>query len=459
MGEKSYRGHVLLLPYPGQGHINPMLHFSRRLISKGLKVTLVNSIFISNSMNFGSSIGSVHLDVISDGFDNGGFAEAASIDEYLVRLKAAGSRTLADLIKKYSCSSNPVGCLIYEPFLPWALDVAKEHGLYAAAFFTQPCAVDFIYYNIHHKLLTVPVSSTPVSISGLPLLELRDMPSFLNMPKSYPAYFEMVLNQFSNTEKADYILINTFYKLEKEVVDVMSKVCPVLTIGPTVPSIYLDKRIEDDDDYGLDLYSLDASTSLNWISTKPPRSVVYVAFGSMADLSDKQMEELAWGLKRTNFNYLWVVRTSEQAKLPKGFMQDLGDKGLVVNWSPQVKLLRNEAMGCFFTHCGWNSTIEALSLGVPMVAMPQWTDQPPNAKLVEDVWKVGIRVKVNEEGIVTREEIEYCVNEVMVEERRKEMRRNCEKWRELAVEAISEGGTSDKNIDEFVSKLTSSTRH
>ncbi|KAF2298062.1 hypothetical protein GH714_009816 [Hevea brasiliensis] len=289
----------------------------------------------------------------------------------------------------------------------------------AAALFTQPCAVDFIYYNIHHKLLTVPVSSTPVSISGLPLLELRDMPSFLNVPKSYPAYFEMVLNQFSNTEKADYILINTFYKLEKEVVDVMSKVCPVLTIGPTVPSMYLDKRIEDDDDYGLDLYSLDASTSLNWISTKPPRSVVYVAFGSMADLSDKQMEELAWGLKRTNFNYLWVVRTSEQAKLPKGFMQDLGDKGLLVNWSPQVKLLRNEAMGSFFTHCGWNSTIEALSLGVPMVAMPQWTDQPPNAKLVEDVWKVGIRVKVNEEGIVTREEIEYCINEVMAGERRK----------------------------------------
>lgn len=168
-------------------------------------------------MHFGSSIGSVHLDVISDGFDSGGFAESASIDGYLSRLKAAGSRTLSDLIKKYRESSDPVDCVIYEPFLPWALDVAKEHGLFAAAFFTQPCAVDFIYYNIHHKLLKLPVSSTPVSISGLPLLELRDLPSFLNVPASYPAYFEMVLNQFSNTEKADYILINTFYKLEKEV--------------------------------------------------------------------------------------------------------------------------------------------------------------------------------------------------------------------------------------------------
>ncbi|OAY59257.1 UDP-glycosyltransferase 74F2 [Manihot esculenta] len=454
--EKCYKGHVLLLPYPGQGHINPMLHFSRRLISKGLKVTLLNSIFISNTMHFGSSIGSVHLDVISDGFDIGGFAESASIDDYLSRLKAAGSRTLSDLIKKYRESSDPVDCVIYEPFLPWALDVAKEHGLFAAAFFTQPCAVDFIYYNIHHKLLKLPVSSTPVSISGLPLLELRDLPSFLNVPASYPAYFEMVLNQFSNTEKADYILINTFYKLEKEVVDAMSKVCPVLTIGPTVPSKYLDKRIQNDDEYGLDLYTLDASISLNWLTTKPPRSVIYVAFGSMADLSNKQMEELAWGLQTSNFNFLWVVRVSEQPKLPKSFLQYLGDKGLIVNWSPQVKLLQDEAIGCFFSHCGWNSTIEALSLGVPMVGMPQWTDQPPNAKLVEDVWKVGVRVKVNEEGIVSREEIKNCIREVMEGERSREIRGNCEKWKELAIEAISEGGTSDKNIDEFVSKLISS---
>ncbi|EEF32576.1 UDP-glucosyltransferase, putative [Ricinus communis] len=233
----------------------------------------------------------------------------------------------------------------------------------------------------------------------------------------------------------------------------MSKVCPVLTIGPTIPSIYLDKRIENDDDYGLDLYALDASISINWMSTKPAGSVVYVAFGSMANLSDKQMEELAWGLNNSNFNFLWVVRACEQSKLPKGFVQELGSKGLIVNWSPQVKVLASEAIGCFFTHSGWNSTIEALSLSVPMVAMPQWTDQPPNAKLVEDVWKVGIRVKVNEDGIVTREEVESCIREVMTGEKGKEMRNNGAKWRELAIEAVSEGGTSDKNIDEFVSKL------
>uniref|UniRef100_A0A2P2IIB4 Uncharacterized protein MANES_01G017800 n=1 Tax=Rhizophora mucronata TaxID=61149 RepID=A0A2P2IIB4_RHIMU len=455
--EKKGKGHVLVVPYPGQGHVNPMIQFSRRLVSKGLQATLVTSVFLSKSMGFGSSIGPVHLDVISDGYDEGGFREACSADAYLTTLQAAGSKSLSELILKYKASPNPVDCVVYEPFLAWALDVAEDHGLFAAAFFTQPCAVDYIYYNIQRKLLDPSVTSTPLSVPGLPLLELRDMPSFLSVPASYPAYFEMLLNQFSNTDKADYILINTFYKLEAEVVDIMSKVCPVLTIGPTVPSIYLDKRIEDDDDYGIDLFPLDASVSINWLNNKPARSVVYVAFGSMADLSDKQMEELAWGLKGTNLYFLWVIRDSEAAKLPKTFVQGLGEKGLVVNWCPQVKSLANEAVGCFLTHCGWNSTIEALSLGLPMVAMPQWTDQPPNAKLVEDVWKVGIRVKADENGIVTREEIESCILEVTQGERGKELKNNAEKWRELAIEAISQGGTSDRNIDEFVSKLLVAT--
>jgi pathogen-inducible salicylic acid glucosyltransferase len=218
-------------------------------------------------------------------------------------------------------------------------------------------------------------------------------------------------------------------------VDTISKVCPTLTIGPTVPSRYLDKRIEDDDYYNLDLFTLHASISTNWISNKPPRSVVYVAFGSISNLCEKQIEELSWGLKNSNYYFLWVIRESGQINLPKTLM------------------LANEAVGCFLTHCGWNSTIEALSLGMPMVAMPQWTDQPPNAKLVEDVWKVGIRVKVDEEGIVPRDEIECCVKEVMEGEKGEEMKKNANKWRELAIEAVSEGGSSDKNIDELVSKI------
>ncbi|CAN1252435.1 UDP-glycosyltransferase 74F2 [Linum perenne] len=382
-----------------------MIHFARRLITRGLRATLLTT----------------NVDAISDGFDSGGFSHASSIDDYLSRLQQAGSKTLSDLIDRYKTTPYPVSCLVYEPFLPWALDVAKDHGLYAASFFTQPCVVDFIYYNIRHGLLKLPVDTWPVRIPGLPDMEPRDMPSFVNAPEAYPAYFAMVVNQFSNTEKADYVLINTFYELEKEV-------CPVLAIGPTVPSTYLDKRIENDEEYGVDLFALERSISTSWIATKPPKSVIYVAFGSM---------------------------DTELAKLPTDFVSDLGDKALVVNWAPQVQILASGGVGCFFTHCGWNSTIEALSLGVPMVAMPQWTDQPPNAKLVEQVWKVGVRVRVGDDGIVSGDEVEMCVRVVMDGESGKEMKKIGEKWKDLACLAISEGGSSDKSIDEFVSKLLS----
>ncbi|KAM7486495.1 hypothetical protein LguiA_002504 [Lonicera macranthoides] len=452
---KPYGAHVLALPYPSQGHINPMLQFCKRLVSKNLKATLAITNFISTSMN--PKPGLVGLDTISDGYDQGGFTQADSIDSYLATLEIHGSKTLAELIKRHEDSAHPIDCIVYDAFLPWALDVAKEFGLAGAAFFTQPCAVNYIYYYVKRGLLTLPVTELPVSMPGMPLMELEDMPSFIYVDGSYPAYFELVLNQYLNVDKADFVLVNTFYELEEEVVDTMSKISPLLTIGPTIPSSYLDNRLKDNNDYGLNLFHLDPFSCINWLTTKPIGSVIFVSFGSMANLNQDQMDELAWGLKATNHYFLWVVRACEESKLSKKFIQETVDKGIFVNWSPQLEVLANKAIGCFFSHCGWNSTVEALSLAVPMVVMPQWTDQTTNAKFVQDVWKVGIRVRVDENGIVGREEIERCVREVMEGERGVEMKKNALKWRDLAKEAVSEGGSSDKNLDEFVSKLTKSS--
>uniref|UniRef100_M1CV80 Glycosyltransferase n=1 Tax=Solanum tuberosum TaxID=4113 RepID=M1CV80_SOLTU len=113
----------------------------------------------------------------------------------------------------------------------------------------------------------------------------------------------------------------------------------------------------------------------------------------------------------------------------------------------------SETFGCFFTHCGWNSTLEALSLGVPMVTMPQWSDQPTNAKFISDVWQTGVCVKVGDNGVVNRDEIACSIREVMKEEKGAMLKENAIKWKKLAKEAVDEGGSSDKNIEEFVSNL------
>lgn len=220
-----------------------------------------------------------------------------------------------------------------------------------------------------------------------------------------------------------------------------------------MPSAYLDGRIKGDRGYGSSLWKPLSEECIEWLETKPKQSVVYISFGSMVSLTTKQMEEIALGLKESNLYFLWVIRESQRDKMPDGFTESTKEKGLVVTWCNQLEVLAHEAVGCFVTHCGWNSTLEGLSLGVPMVGMPQWADQLPDAKYVEEIWEVGVRAKEDEKGIVRKEEFLKCLKEVMEGERSEAIKRNASKWKKSAEEAISEGGSSDENINEFVESL------
>ncbi|KAL6312945.1 hypothetical protein AAG906_022725 [Vitis piasezkii] len=333
----------MVLPFHAQGHINPMLQFSKRLASKGIK------------------------------FDRR--QQEESIEDYLESFRILASQGLTALMEKHNRSNHPAKLLIYDSVLPWAQDLAEHLGLDGVPFFTQSCAVSAIYYHFYQGVMKWMTSQRPL----------------------------------------------------------------IKTIGPTVPSMYLDKRLEDDKDYGLSLFQQNVDTCITWLDTKGIGSMVYVSFGSLASLGEEQMEELAWGLRRSNNHFMWLVRELEKKKLPDNFTEETSEKGLVGSWCCQLEVLAHKAVGHFMTHCGWNSTLEAMSLGVPMIAMPRFSDQTTNAKFVEDVWQVGVRVKADEKGF-----------EIMEGERRNEMKRNAERWEELAKEAVNDGGSSDKNIQEFV---------
>ncbi|KAI7747002.1 hypothetical protein M8C21_011757 [Ambrosia artemisiifolia] len=457
--EKTYEGHVVVLPYPSQGHINPLLQFAKRLASKGLKATIATTYYTLSSIT--SPL--VNVEPISDGFDDGGFAQVRSEELFLESFKSNGSRTLNQLIKNHQTTNNPITCVVYDSFLPWALDVAKENGIIGGAFFTNSAAVTAIFSRIYDGELRLPVRSEdcPVVIPGVPPMNLEDLPSFLNAPESYPAYLRMKLNQFSNLDEADWIFSNTFQSLEYEVMKGMGEQWPAKLIGPMVPSAYLDGRIEGDKGYGASLWKPLDDGCIKWLDTKPPNSVVYISFGSMVSLTQQEMEEIAWGLQESGYYFLWVVKDSERHKLPKEFV-DLTtqnqEKGMIVSWCNQLEILAHNSMGCFLTHCGWNSTLEGLSLGVPMVGVPKWADQLTDSKFITDVWRVGVRVKMDRGvAMVKREDVVLCLNEVMDEgERSLEIKKNARKWKELAKEAISEGGSSDKAIDEFMITLKDS---
>ncbi|KAL6518076.1 hypothetical protein OROMI_033777 [Orobanche minor] len=160
--------------------------------------------------------GGENKETISDGFDDG---PEPGIDPkaYLARFEEVGSRTLKEVMKGLADSGRAVDCVVYDPFLAWALRVAKEAGAAGAAFFTQSCAVDQIYHHVYSGDLKVPLSGEEIRIPGLPPLRPEDMPSFVYAYGTYPPLFEIVVNQFDGLEEADWLFFNTFYELEQEV--------------------------------------------------------------------------------------------------------------------------------------------------------------------------------------------------------------------------------------------------
>ncbi|XP_044500872.1 mogroside IE synthase-like [Mangifera indica] len=381
--ERGKETQILTIPFRGQGHINPMLQLSKLLASKRLKVTLVTTISTPLTTQGSAETTSIKIEAISDGFDAG--VTLQNYDEYIERFRVVFPQSLAKLVEKLAYSASPVKFIVYDLHIPWMLDVARGFGLDGAPFFTRCSAVNAVYYHVHHGALEFPVKGSVVSLPSMPPLGFDHLPSFISEPGSYPSFLNSISNQFSNIHEPKWTLCNTFLELEDEVVNSMASECPIKTIGPTIPSIYLDKRLQNDNGYGLSLFKPKTETCKTWLDSKEINSVVYVSSGSLATLGEEQMVEMAWGLKRSNFFFLWVVRESEFEKLPKNFLEETSEKGLVVSWSPQLEVLAHKSVRCFLTHCGWNSKLEALSLGVPMVAMPQWTDQTTNAKFIEDV--------------------------------------------------------------------------
>ncbi|KAJ1383924.1 UDP-glucuronosyl/UDP-glucosyltransferase [Sesbania bispinosa] len=172
---------------------------------------------------------------------------------------------------------------------------------------------------------------------------------------------------------------------------------------------------------------------IDWLNSRSPASVVYICFANQRE------EALQSGV------------------LPDGFFEKINERGSkVVEWSPQEDVLAHPSVACYFSHCGWNSTVEAVSLGVPVLTFSQFSDQVTNAKLLVDVFKVGIRVNrhlLAENVIVNRDEITKCLLEATTGPRAKELKENALKWKNAAEAARAQGGSSDRHLDAFVEDI------
>ncbi|TVU07292.1 hypothetical protein EJB05_47341, partial [Eragrostis curvula] len=450
--------HVLLLPYPGaQGHTNPMLQFGRRLAYHGLRPTLVTTRYVLSTNPPPAE--PFRVAAISDGFDDGGAASCPDLFEYCRSLDAVGAETLAALLCSEAREGRPVRVLVYDPHLPWARRVALAAGVATAAFLSQPCSVDLIYGEVWAGRLPLPVThGRDMFERGLLGVELGpdDVPPFAAKPDWCPVFLHAVTRQFEGLDDADEVLVNSFPDIEPKEADYMEATWRAKTIGPLLPSFYLDDgRLPDNKTYGFNLFSSTISC-MAWLDKQSPRSVVLVSYGTVSDYDAAQLEELGRGLCKSGKPFLWVVRSNEEHKLSDELRDKCNEHGLIVSWCPQLEVLAHKATGCFFTHCGWNSTLEAMVNGVPMVAIPHWADQQTISKYMESLWGMGIRVHKDENGLVTKEEVEKCIREVMDGDSKDKYRTNATMWMQKAKDAMQKGGCSDKNIADFATKYSSS---
>ncbi|KAF2932944.1 hypothetical protein DAI22_04g039200 [Oryza sativa Japonica Group] len=433
-------GRVLLLPFPAaQGHTNPMLQFGRRLAYHGLRPTLVTTRYVlSTTPPPGDPF---RVAAISDGFDDdaGGMAALPDYGEYHRSLEAHGARTLAELLVSEARAGRPARVLVFDPHLPWALRVARDAGVGAAAFMPQPCAVDLIYGEVCAGRLALPV--TPADVSGLYArgalgVELGhdDLPPFVATPELTPAFCEQSVAQFAGLEDADDVLVNSFTDLEPKLeAAYMEATWRAKTVGPLLPSFYLgDGRLPSNTAYGFNLFT-STVPCMEWLDKQPPRSVVFVSYGTFSSYDAAKLEEVGNGLCNSGKPFLWVVRSNEEHKLSRELREKCGKRGLIVPFCPQL---------------------EAIVNGVPLVAMPHLADQPTISKYMESLWGMGVRVWQEKSGGIQREEVERCIREVMDGDRKEDYRRSAARLMKKAKEAMQEGGRSDKNIAEFAAKYS-----
>uniref|UniRef100_A0A7N2LW51 Glycosyltransferase n=1 Tax=Quercus lobata TaxID=97700 RepID=A0A7N2LW51_QUELO len=389
----------------------------------------------------------------SNGY-NDGVVPVEDRDKGWDQLKRNGSKALVDLI----VSTANKQCIVYTMLQHWATDVARELHLPSALLWIQPAMVldiCYCYYNGFADVIGNDDDDWPscsIQLPGLPLLlATRDLPSFLLASNPYAFVHPIFQAQLEALEKESIprVLVNTFDALEPEALKALEKL-NLVAIGPLVPNAILGGR---DSCNGSNDY-------IEWLNSKSESSVIYVSFGSLLVLNKQQMEEIARRLLDCGRPFLWVIRAKESGEEEKeeeklSCREELEQMGMIVPWCSQVEVLSHPSLRCFVTHCGWNSTLESLVSGVPMVAFPHRLDQGTNAKLIEDVWKTGVRVMENKDGIVEGDEIRRHLELVVGDgERGEAIRRNAKKWKELALEAANEVGSSSyNNLKAFVDEI------
>ncbi|XP_057451733.1 hydroquinone glucosyltransferase-like [Lotus japonicus] len=360
-------------------------------------------------------------------------------------------------------SRSKLVAIVADGLITEALPMAKKLNVLSYAYF--PSTAMLLSLCLYAPMLDKKITC-----------EYRDLTELIEIPGCIPIHGTDLPDQFKDRSSVEYkvfleanerfysadgFLINTFLDLEPVTIRAWQE--KKMTSPTSVPYVYpVGPFVQGGsyDNQGKDI------GYMRWLDKQEPNSVLYVSFGSGGTLTNEQTNELAWGLELSGKKFLWVLRPPHKFNiidefgaendedplkfLPNGFLERTQGQGLVVPyWAAQIEILCHKAIGGFLCHCGWNSTLESIVHGIPIVAWPLFAEQKMNAAMLTNGLKVALRPKLNEKGIVEREEVADIVKNLMEGEEGKGIRKRMEKLKDDAADAMKEDGSSTRTLTQL----------
>ncbi|KAL4610711.1 hypothetical protein ACB092_08G070500 [Castanea dentata] len=401
---------IVLLPCLFQGHINPMLQLGSILHSKGFSITITHTQF-----NFPNTLNHPNFNFlpIVDGFSNCNVSSVNFIDVisgFNSNCKAPLQELMAQMMeaKEYQ---DEITCIIYDEYMYFAEAVANHLKLPSIILSTSSATNTLSFHTILQLLkdshISTQDSMSPELVPELQPLRFKDLP----------------ISNFNNIED----LLQLIAKAHETRISTLHD-RPFHKIAPAASS----SLMEED------------NSCIAWLDEQMRNSVIYVSLGSIASMKKKELAEMAWGLANSKQPFLWV-------SLPDGFKEAVGERRCIVKWAPQKEVLAHSAIGGFWSHCGWNSTLESICEGVPMICQAFFGDQRVHARYLSQVRKIGMEWENN----LGRGEIERAIRKLMVDREGEEMRQQAMELKEKIDDCMKEGGSSYNSLNVLVDYILS----
>ncbi|KAL1815908.1 hypothetical protein ACET3Z_018482 [Daucus carota] len=469
--------HFVFIPLMSPGHLMPIVDMARLFAQHGTVVTIISTplnskrfrSIVDRAVESGLEIRLLDLDFpASEAGLPEGCENMDSISRDMIKNFFVASQMLQRPFEELFDQLSPrPSCIVSGKNLAWTVETARKMKIPRLFFDGMGC---FSFSCTHHLKMSEEFSSVSsrfesVLVPGLPhqiKLAKAQLPEALNPGGS--GDLNDVRKKMTEAESiADGIIVNTFEELESEYVSEFKRIKggEVWCIGPlsSCNKLNSDKaergNFSDSPESEIDC--------LKWLDLQEPESVIYACLGSISSLTASQLKELGLGLEASNRPFIWVIRGGQKSRELEKWIEEenfeertKGRGFLLRGWAPQLLILSHSSIGGFLTHCGWNSTLEGVSAGKPIIACPLFAEQFINEKLVVQVLGTGVSVGVeaavtwgmeDKFGLVMkREDVKNAIEIVMDKVGGQERRKKARELGEMAKMAIEEGGSSYFNM-------------